>query len=131
MVVAAALAGLGTVGFFKHTRYYLAINSALGTALLAAVSVANQHRRDTALGLLIPGIFFIGIAESVSLTMVGVVLKDQDEIGTAVGLSASLRSLAGSLASSIYTTILTNRLADTIPAVVVTQPLAPASLNRP
>ncbi|KEF51086.1 uncharacterized protein A1O9_12868 [Exophiala aquamarina CBS 119918] len=124
MVVAAALAGLGTIGLFKQTRYYLAINSLIGTALLAAVSVATQHNESSVLGLLIPGIFFIGIAEAVSLTMTGIVVKNQDEIGTAVGLSASLRSLAGTLAASIYTTILTNRLTETIPAEV-----APAAIG--
>lgn len=119
MVVAAALVGLATVGFFKLTRYYLAITATIGTALLAAVSVSTQHTEALTLALLITGIFFLGIAEAVSLTMTGIVIKNQDEIGTAVGLSASLRSLAGGLAASIYVTILTNRLGETIPAEVV------------
>lgn len=118
MLTAAAVLGLATFNFIKYRRYYLAINAICGTALLAAVAVGNQHNHGTVIGLLIPGIFFISNVESISLTMSGVVVSNQNEIGTAVGLSASLRTLAGGIASTIYTTILTNRLGDTIPAIV-------------
>jgi hypothetical protein len=73
--------------------------------------------------LLIIGNFCLGWVESLTLTMVGMVIDDQNDIGMAVGLTASMRSAISTVATAIFTTVLTNRATDTIadmvPAAVV------------
>jgi Fungal trichothecene efflux pump (TRI12) len=46
------------------------------------------------------------------------VIPSQAEIGTAVGVGASLRQGISTISTTIYTTVLTNRLAHTIPTEV-------------
>lgn len=62
--------------------------------------------------------FFIGWNESLCLTIAGIELEDQQEIGTAVGMAGSLRSAISTVAASVYVVVLTNRLGATIPAEV-------------
>ncbi len=68
------------------------------------------------IGLLIPGNFFIGWMEALTLTLPGMYIRDQNEIGVAVGVAGSVRSALSTLASTIYVAILNNRLAETVPA---------------
>lgn len=64
------------------------------------------------------GCFFIGWNESITLSNAGIELLDQREIGTAIGAAGSIRSAISSVANAVYLTVLSNRLAETIPAVV-------------
>ena len=64
------------------------------------------------------GTFSMGYMDTVGLTITGIAIRDQAEIGTAVGLAGSMRSTISTVASTIYTTILTNRLQKTIPQEV-------------
>lgn len=61
------------------------------------------------------GTFWNGWADTVGLGISGIVIPSQAEIGTAVGVGASLRSTVSTIATTIYTVILTNRHAHTIP----------------
>jgi hypothetical protein len=57
----------------------------------------------------------MGWMEVVGLAITGIAIRDQAEIGTAVGVAGSMRSTVSTIASTIYTAILTNRLEKTIP----------------
>ncbi len=56
--------------------------------------------------------------ESLTQTLSGLCVNDQQEIGTAMGIGGSIRSTISSIASTIYTVILSNRLAQTVPSAV-------------
>jgi uncharacterized membrane protein len=53
--------------------------------------------------------------DSIGLTITGIAIKDQAEIGTAVGVAGSMRTFVSTIAQVVYTVILTNRLDQTIP----------------
>lgn len=57
----------------------------------------------------------MGFMDSIGLTITGIAIKDQAEIGTAVGVAGSMRTAVSTVAQVIYTVILTNRLQQTIP----------------
>jgi Fungal trichothecene efflux pump (TRI12) len=70
------------------------------------------------MALLFLGTMSVGYMDSISLTITGIAIRDQADIGTAVGVSGSVRTAVSTVAQTIYTTILTNRLGKTIPAEV-------------
>lgn len=86
--------------------------------LLMAVA-ANPLKMQLSMGLITTGCLFIGMMEGVAICTTSFPLRTQEEIGTAGGLSGSIRSFGSILAVAIYATTLTNRLATTIPANVV------------
>ena len=63
-------------------------------------------------------ITFIGYNEALVLPICSIRIKDQQEIGTAVGVAGSARSAISTVAATIYSVVLTVRLGKTIPAVV-------------
>jgi hypothetical protein len=68
--------------------------------------------------LIILGCFFIGWNETVTLSLSGIELLDQQEIGTAIGAAGSIRSAISTVASAVYLSVLSNRMSQTIPALV-------------
>jgi trichothecene efflux pump TRI12 len=50
--------------------------------------------------------------------MIGIVIKDQQDIGGAVGLATSIRNTVSTIGTAVYSVILSNRLAQTIPREV-------------
>lgn len=113
-----SLAGLGCASFIRQTKWLLVGATVLGTAFAGAAAVATQHNEGTTVAMMTLGNFFQGICESVALTATGIAVNDQNEIGTAVGIGAAIRSLGGAVASTFFSTILTSRLKETIPALV-------------
>lgn len=99
-------------------KWQLVVSTTAFTGLLGGVACATTDNKDTVIGLLIVGCFFVGWVESIGLAMSGIVIKDQSEIGTAVGIAGTVRSAISTVASTIYVAILTNRLGATIPAQV-------------
>lgn len=61
----------------------------------------------------------MGWMESITQTLVGICVRNQKEIGTAVGMAGSVRSVISAIASTIYVITLENRLATTLPGAVV------------
>lgn len=61
----------------------------------------------------------MGWNEGVTQTLVGICVRDQKEIGIAVGIAGSFRSAISTIWSTIFVTVLTNRLASAVPAAVV------------
>ena len=64
------------------------------------------------------GLICLGYLDVVGLAMSGMVIKDQKEIGAAMGIATSIRSGISTIGTAIYTTILDNRLGKNIPAIV-------------
>lgn len=118
VIVAGDLFGLIVAGFIPRLRYFLVGCMVIGTAFTGAVAVATQHNEGLTVTLLVVGCFFLGIVESISIILSGIVIDDQNDIGTAVGIAGCIRSLGGALASTVYTTILANRLKRTIRTLV-------------
>lgn len=89
-----------------------------GSPLLAAVA-ANPLNRHLTIGLMVPGILAIGMAEGVGIALNTFPLRTQEEIGTAGGLSGTIRAFSVAVGTVVYTTILNNRLSSTISTNVV------------
>jgi hypothetical protein len=66
----------------------------------------------------------MGWMEVIGLTITGIAIRDQDEIGATVGVAGSMRSTASKMASTIYTVILTNHLKKTIPDEILPKLIA-------
>lgn len=88
------------------------------------MAAATPTSKTLPIGLLIPGNFFIGWMEALTLTLPGMYIDNQEEIGVAIGVAGSVRSSLSTLASTIYVAILNNRLAITVPEAV-----APAAVK--
>jgi hypothetical protein len=74
----------------------------------------NPYNKSTQIALIYIGCIFIGWNESLCLTNVAIVIKDQREIGVAGGLAGSVRSIISSILSAVYVAIFTNRLTKTV-----------------
>lgn len=80
-----------------------------------ACACATPYNQNNIIAFLFLGCFAMGWMEVVGLAITGIAIRDQAEIGTAVGVAGSMRSTVSTIASTIYTAILTNRLKKTIP----------------
>jgi hypothetical protein len=60
----------------------------------------------------------MGWLTNIGLTISGMIIPTQAEIGTAIGVGACIRETVSTIAGTVYTVILANRLARTIPAEV-------------
>lgn len=128
MIVFGDFVGLVLASYIRRLRIFMVGCMLVGTAFTGAVAVGNQHNQPLTVSLLVIGCFFLGVVEAIAITLTSIAIDDQNDIGTAVGVAASFRSLAGAIASTTYTTILANRLQKTIPALV---PPAVVSLGLP
>ena len=81
-------------GLFRWKLFFSVVAC---TALTAGLAGANNQA--TASALAVCSAFFIGALESLAGVAVTIVIKDQTEIGVAVGVYGSIRSVAGVLAS--------------------------------
>ncbi|KAL2353829.1 fungal trichothecene efflux pump [Cryomyces antarcticus] len=95
----------------------LILCTCIGGPLLMSAA-ANPLNMSLTMGLITTGAVFIGMQEGICIAMTTFPLRSQEEIGTAGGLSGTIRSFGSVIAEAIYTTILANRLARTIPALV-------------
>lgn len=99
-------------------KWQLVISTAAFMGLLGAVSCVTVDNKNTVIGLLIVGCFFAGWVEGIGLAMATILIDDQSEIGTALGVAGSVRSTVSTVAAAIYLTVLSNRLGKTIPTQV-------------
>lgn len=113
------LVGLLVASFIRRRlRFFLIGCMILATVFGGTVSVGTQHNKGTTVTLLALCCFSLGLVESIVQVLAGIAIEDQNDIGTAIGLSASGRAFGGALATTIFSTVLTNRLKTTIPALV-------------
>ncbi len=124
----ACLVGIGiTVGemiggslakLLGFTKWQCVAVFSLGTLLLGLMAVNTVDSPATAMALVFLATTFIGYNEALVLPICSIRIKDQQEIGTAVGVAGSARSAISTVASTIYNVVLTVRLGKTIPTVV-------------
>lgn len=87
-------------------------------APLLMACAANPLNMSLTMGLITAGCLFIGMMEGMAIATTTFPLRTQEEIGTAGGLSGTIRSFGAVIAVAIYATTLNNRLASTIPTQV-------------
>ncbi|KAK6368222.1 hypothetical protein LTS17_009963 [Exophiala oligosperma] len=109
---------LAVASYVRRLRYFLMVSMVLGATFCGAVAAGTQDNQALTIAMLALGCFFLGVVDSVALTLTSITVNDQNEIGTAVGIAAAIRCLGGSVASTTFSTILANRLKTTIPALV-------------
>jgi hypothetical protein len=73
------------------------------THLFPACACATPDNRKTIIACLFLGTTSVGFLDSIGLTITGIAIKDQAEIGTAVGVAGSMRTLVSTIAQVIYT----------------------------
>ncbi|KAK6362477.1 hypothetical protein LTS17_012818 [Exophiala oligosperma] len=131
----STLAGLVTMAFvlgqmtgpfianWAPPKPFLIVTCYIGTALLTALA-ADPLNKNLTIALLSSGNFILGAGDGVCMPMTTFPIRSQEEIGTAGGLSGSIRLTGSSIAVAMYSTILTNRLSVTVP-----QTVGPAALS--
>ncbi|KAK5712565.1 hypothetical protein LTR17_017946 [Elasticomyces elasticus] len=121
----ATLVGLGiTVGEMiggglakplGRTKWQCIVMFSLGTLFLGLMAVNTIDTPTMAMALVFFASAFIGYNEALVLPICSIRIRDQQEIGTAVGVAGSVRSAISTIASTIYSTVLATRLGQTIP----------------
>ncbi|CAK7203588.1 hypothetical protein SEUCBS139899_006325 [Sporothrix eucalyptigena] len=101
-----------------NQRWQFVTGTVLGGAFLGGVACVSPTNLTTTAVLITLGCWALGYTDSVGLAMAGIVIDDQRDIGTAVGLAGSIRNTISTIGTAVYTVILSNRLAQTIPAEV-------------
>lgn len=109
----------GVVGSITGPRPGILFCMCVSAPILAAAA-ANPLNMNLTMGLVGTGTLFIGMMEGMAICTTTFPLRSQEEIGTAGGLSGSIRSFGSVIAIAVLTTTLRNRLSVTIPANVVT-----------
>lgn len=85
-----------------NQRIQFIVSVGCGGAFLGAVACATPYNMNTAATLMTIGCFFTGYIDSVGLAMAGICIKNQKDIGTAVGIAGSLRSVVSTIGTAIY-----------------------------
>lgn len=96
---------LASAVFARHLgnqRIQFIVCIGCGGAFLGAVACATPYNMKTAAAMLTIGCFFTGYIDSVGLAMAGICIKDQKDIGTAVGIAGSVRSGVSTIGTAIY-----------------------------
>lgn len=81
---------------------------------VTAAAVSQPDNFNTALALVIIGVFFTGWNETICIANSTICVRDQKEIGIAGGIAGSIRSAICGIVVAVYTTVLTNRLTQTV-----------------
>ncbi|OAG36933.1 copper-translocating P-type ATPase [Fonsecaea monophora] len=108
----------GLARFLGPLKWQMIVCAVISTALLGSVACATTDNMHTVLGLLITGCVFCGYIEGSTVTTSSLAIRDQSEIGIAVGVGATTRGIGATIATTIYVVTLSNRLATTIPELV-------------
>ena len=104
--------------FKRRTDIQIPIVFTLGSAFLASMAACTPDSLGMACGLAFLATAFVGYNEILNSTVATISIDDQREIGTATGAGGSARSFISTVCSTVYTVVLSNRLAETIPALV-------------
>ncbi|CAK7234958.1 hypothetical protein SEUCBS140593_009122 [Sporothrix eucalyptigena] len=107
----------GIVATFAGNKYPVIVSMTIAAPFLAAAGT-NFLDLSLTLGLILPGALAVGFMEGIALTNTSFPLLTQEEIGTAGGLSQTIRLLIGNVAVTVYSATLRTRLSNTIPSNV-------------
>lgn len=99
-------------------KLQLIVVCSVGTVFYGCMATVGAFDRGSALALLILGTFCFGWNEGVTQTLVGIAVRDQKQIGIAVGIAGSIRSVISTIWSAIFVMVLNNRLTTTLPSTV-------------
>ncbi|KAK4998648.1 hypothetical protein LTR66_002152 [Elasticomyces elasticus] len=108
----------GFVGTLTGPRPGIIACMTIAAPVLMAAA-ANPINMNLTMGLVATGTLFIGMMEGMAIATTTFPLRTQEEIGTAGGLSGTIRSFGSVIAVAVLSATLKNRLATTIPAIVV------------
>ncbi|KAL1891973.1 hypothetical protein Sste5346_007317 [Sporothrix stenoceras] len=117
-IIAGQVFGGMAAKYIQHYKLQCTVTlilSGIFFGTMATSTVDSKARSSTIMTL---GVFFVGWAESLAITMITLSISNQQELGSAGGLAGSVRFLIVSIASTIYTVVLNNRLASTVAAQV-------------
>ncbi|KAB5578315.1 fungal trichothecene efflux pump [Coniochaeta sp. 2T2.1] len=122
----AALAVNGGISFgellgscqWKWIHHQIRAVFFIGSALLAATASCTPDTPGRAITLMFLGSMFIGWNEILNSCVATICVKDQRELGTAIGFGGSSRSFVSTVCATVYTVVLANRLAVTVPQYV-------------
>lgn len=103
----------------RYLKWQCVVSIFLGGLFFALVATCDADTQARACAFVALGVFFLGWAESVSISLVTLTAKHQDELGTASGIAGSTRFLIASIAATVYTVILTNETAKKVPSRVI------------
>ncbi|KAK6369603.1 hypothetical protein LTS17_009509 [Exophiala oligosperma] len=109
----------GMSGYIGRQKYQVVIASVIAAPLLGGIACVTVDNKATVLGLIITGSVAIGYVEGVSVTSTGISIKNQEEIGAAVGVASTCRAAWATVATTIYLSVLQNKLKDAIKTKVV------------
>lgn len=104
----------GGVAHFTGARKPLISSMLVAAPLLGSLAI-NPLDVTLTSALMGTGSFALGIMEGVALTATTYPLRSQDEIGSAGGVTGTIRLFISTIATAAYNTTLNNRLATTIP----------------
>ena len=107
----------GFVAHFTGPKRPLIISMFIATPLLGAVAHDPFDMTLTCV-LLGFGSFALGVMEGVALTATTYPLRTQQEIGSAGGVTGTIRLFVSTIATAVYNTVVRNRLSSTVPANV-------------
>lgn len=107
----------GFIAHFTGPKRPLVISMFIATPLLGAVA-HNPFDMTLTCVLLGLGSFALGIMEGVALTATTYPLRSQQEIGSAGGVTGTIRLFVSTIATAVYNTVVRNRLSSTVPANV-------------
>lgn len=110
--------GLAIASYIRRLKYLMVGMMILGTAFIGAAAVGTQHNEGLTVSMVFLGNFFLGAVDSIALTLSSISVDDQSEIGAAVGIAASIRSLGGAVAIAVFSSVLANRMRTTVAALV-------------
>jgi cellobiose-specific phosphotransferase system component IIC len=118
LIVVGEIIGGFSAKAIGHVKWQTTITIALGGIFFGCVATSTPDTKNQAAALVSMGVFFIGWAESLAITMVTLTAKNQNELGSASGVAGSIRFLISSVAATVYSVILKNRLTQTISSQV-------------
>jgi hypothetical protein len=115
------------------TKFQCLFVITLGTLLLGVMAVCDINTPHTAMALVFIATIFVGWNEAIVLPICSMRIRNQQEIGTAVGVAGSARSAISTIASTIYSVVLTSRVTSTlgsqIPPAVISAGLPASSVK--
>ncbi len=98
----------------RHIKLQCTVTLIISGIFFACMATSTVDSKARSSAIMTLGVFFIGWAESLAITIMTLAVENQQELGSAGGLGGSVRFLIVSVASTIYTAVLNNRLTKTV-----------------
>ncbi|KAB5540566.1 fungal trichothecene efflux pump [Coniochaeta sp. 2T2.1] len=113
-IVTGEIVGGFLAKYIGYLKWQCVVSVAISAICFGCMATSTVDSKVAACTLVSLGVFFIGWAESLAITMVTLSAKDQNNLGSASGVAGSIRFFISSIAATVYSVILSNRLTTTI-----------------